>query len=230
MTSLPPLTRRPGLGWLVLIGGASGHWATTEAIDRAAIASMRLDAPIAFLPAAGCEPEYGTSFLAHYGRLGAPDGYVVPIDDGVSARDPSNVRLLAEAGLVYIGGGDTTRLLATITGSPALDVLAQAYDRGAVIAGASAGAIALAAWGVTLDPSVGVLQGWDWLPEAIVSPHHTPARAELLRAALDEHPQFLGIGVPEDVAFALGPEGEALTWGEGRVDVLHGAKFHKSAV
>lgn len=230
MTSLPRFARRPGLGWLVLIGGASGHWTTTEAIDRAAIASMRLDAPIAFLPAAGCEPEYGTSFLAHYARLGAPRGYVVPIDDAATARDPGNARLLSEAGLIYIGGGDTTRLLATITGSPALDALAQAYERGAVIAGASAGAIALAAWGVALDPSVGVLRGWDWLPDTIVSPHHTPARSALLRAALDERPQFAGLGIPDDTAVALGPEDEAQTWGEGRIDVLHGATFPKSAV
>ena len=46
-----PRTWRPGEGWLVLLGGSSGLWSTTEAVDRAAIAAMRRDGPIAFLPA-----------------------------------------------------------------------------------------------------------------------------------------------------------------------------------
>ena len=32
-----PIEWRPGKGWLVLIGGTSDQWRTTEAIDRAAV-------------------------------------------------------------------------------------------------------------------------------------------------------------------------------------------------
>ena len=214
------LSRRTGLGWLVLIGGASGHWATTEPIDRAAVTALRRDGPIAFLPAAGCEPEYGTSFLAHYKRLGAPDGYVVPIEDAAAARDPSNARLLADASLIYIGGGDTRQLLDIMAGSLALDALAQAYEAGTVIAGASAGAIALAAWGVPIDPDVIALEGWGWIPDAIVSPHHSPERSRRLRALIDGRPQHSGLGLPNDVALALGPSGEAEQWGGGEIEIV----------
>ncbi|MEX2159739.1 MAG: Type 1 glutamine amidotransferase-like domain-containing protein [Dehalococcoidia bacterium] len=217
---IPTLTRPHGAGWLVLIGGASGHWATTEPIDRAAVAAIRRNGPIAFLPAAGCEPAYGTSFLAHYKRLGAPEGYVVPIEDAAAARDPANAALLSHASLIYIGGGDTRQLLDIITGSLALEALAQAHEAGAVIAGASAGAIALADWGVPLDPNVIAFAGWGWIPDTIVSPHHSPERSARLRDAIAAHPQHTGLGLPDDVALALGPSGEAKQWGSGEIEIV----------
>ena len=221
MTGLESLTWRKGGGRLVLIGGASGHWATTEGIDRATIAALRRDGPIAFLPTAECEnPGYGASFLDRYAALGAPRGCVIPICDAASARDPKNVRALAQASLIYMGGGDTRLLLSTLAGSPALDGLAEAYDAGAVIVGVSAGAIALCAHGVALDPSVGVLEGWSWLPGVIVAPHFTPQRDALLRHALDAHGSSIGLGLPDDLAIAFGPDSEVETWGDGQVAVI----------
>jgi cyanophycinase len=217
--TLPRLARRPGRGWLVLVGGASGHWATTEAIDRAAIAAIRRDGPIAFLPSPGAEPAYGASFLEQYGRLGAPEGRIVDL------RDASHVRALGEASLVYISGGDTRELLAIMAGSPALDALARAHDAGAVIVGASAGAIAMAAWGVPLDPTIEALEGWDWLPDAIVSPHHDVERASRLRTIIDRRPAHVGVGLPDDTALALGPDGETEVWGIAHIEVVPGEEF-----
>ena len=211
----------------MLIGGASGRWSTTGAIDRAAIEAMSDEAPIAFVPAAGCPPDYGESFLARYAELSAPPGYVVPIHDADSARDPINTRRLTQAGLIYFGGGDTRKLLEAMTGTPALDAVAAAYAAGAVIVGMSAGAIALAAWGVSPDLGGGVLKGWGWLPHAIVAPHYTGDQAEAMRAALRDHPELLGLGIPDDVALALGPDGEVQTWGRGQITVTLGAKFKK---
>ncbi len=70
-----PIARRSGRGWLVLIGGTSDTWRATEPIDRATIELMQRDAPIAFVPAAACPPDYGTSFLAVYGRPAARVGH-----------------------------------------------------------------------------------------------------------------------------------------------------------
>jgi len=223
MTQAGPLRWRTGKGWLVLAGG--GQWQTTEAIDRRAIEAMTDEAPIAFVPAAGCPPDYGESFLEHYAHLGAPAGYVVPIHDQASANDPANVRRLTHAGLVYFGGGDTRRLLDAMTGTQALDAVAAAYAAGAVIVGMSAGAIALAAWGVSSGPDAGFVKGWGWLPNAIVAPHYAAAQADALHAALREHPQFLGLGIPDDAALALGSNAEVFTWGRGQVTVALGSKF-----
>ncbi len=229
MTQAGPLRWRTGDGWLVLIGGSSGQWRTTEAIDRRAIDVMSDETPIAFVPAANCPPDYGESFLARYAELGAPPGYVVPIYDAASARDPINVRRLTQAGLIYFGGGDTHKLLDAVTGTSSLDAIAAAYAAGAVIVGMSAGAIALAEWGISFDRGVDVLRGWGWLPDAIVAPHFTPDRAPAVRSSLLEHPTLFGLGIPEDAALALGPDGEVQTWGSAQISVTLGPKFKKDS-
>jgi cyanophycinase-like exopeptidase len=210
-------------GWLVLVGGSSGTWLPTEPIDRAAIERMNSAAPIAFVPAAGCPPDYGESFLETYARLGARDGYVVPVRDSASAHDRENVRLLQRAGLIYFGGGDTRLLLASMAGSPALEAIAAAYEAGAVICGMSAGAIALAAYGVSLH--AGVLEGWGWLPGTLVSVHHTPVRDDALALALRDHPEAIAIALPEHAALAVGPDGEVQHWGEPGITITSGGEF-----
>jgi cyanophycinase len=217
------IPRREGKGWLVLIGGTSDQWRTTEAIDRAAIELMPANTPIAFVPAAACPPDYGESFLAIYQRLGATAGYIVPVHDRASAHDAANAKLLRDAGLIYFGGGETPQLLASMTGTPAADAIAEAYERGAVIAGMSAGAIALSAWGVSMG--AGVLQGWGWLSRVLVSVHHGAEREAGLNAALRDHPDMLGLGLPEDAALALGPDGEIEVWGDEEIDLRAGATF-----
>ncbi len=217
---------RPARGWLVLLGGSSGTWPPTEPIDCAAIAHMP-NGPIAFVPAAGCPPDYGESFLQTYARLGARDGYVVPVHDEASARDPANVALLERAGLVYFGGGDTTRLLAAMTNTPALDAITSAYEAGAVVVGMSAGAIALATYGLSLN--FGVLEGWGWLPNALVSVHHTPARDEALARAHRDRPETIAIALPEHTALAVGPDGEVEEWGEPGITMTPGAGYPPSA-
>jgi cyanophycinase len=216
-------TFRPARGWLVLIGGSSGTWPPTEPIDRAASERMNNAAPIAFVPAAGCPPDYGESFLETYARLGARDSYVVPVRDNASAHDQENVRLLQRAGLIYFGGGDTRLLLAAMAGSPALDAVASAYEAGAVVVGMSAGAIALAAYGVSL--SAGVLAGWGWLTNTLVSVHHTPQRDEALARAHRDRPETVAIALPEHAALAVGPNGEVQEWGEPGIAITPGAEF-----
>jgi cyanophycinase len=214
---------RSARGWLVLVGGSSGTWPPTEAIDRAAIELMTKDSPIAFVPAAGCPPGYGEAFLETYARLGAREGYVVPVRDRASAHDQESASLLQRAGLIYFGGGDTTRLLAAMTNTPALDAIASAYEQGAVVVGMSAGAIALAAYGVSLN--AGVLEGWGWLPKTLVSVHHTPARDRLLARALQDHPEAIGLALPEHAALAIGPNGEVQEWGEPGIAITPGAEY-----
>lgn len=218
-----PIEWREGKGRLVLIGGTSDQWRTTELLDRAAIELMPANMPIAFVPAAACPPDYGTSFLAAYKRLGAPGGYIVPISDRESAYGAQNAALLREAGLIYFGGGESPALLASMTDTPALEAVAEAYERGAVVVGMSAGAIGLSTRGVSMG--AGVLQGWGWLPRALVAVHHSAEREAAFDAAMREHPDMLGLGLPEDAGLVLGPRGQIESWGDEEIVVKRGATF-----
>jgi dipeptidase E len=224
MTQAGPLQWRSGAGWLVLIGG--GSWEENEVIHSQAISAIVDEAPIAFLPAAETDPTYGESFLSYYAELGAPPGYVVPIHDQYSARDPANYRRLAQASLIYIGGGETQRLIETMEGTPAIEAIAEAYDAGAVIVGINAGAIMLGRWGISQHPKK-VLPGWGWISDSIIAPHYLSAQQAEVRAALQLYPEAIALSIPDQVALALGPEGDVETWTnvDGQVTVTLGAKF-----
>ncbi len=224
MTQAGPLQWRTGSGWLVLIGG--GNWDDNEVIHSSAVSSIVDESPIAFLPAASIDPTYGEKFLSYYAELGAPPGYVVPIHDQASAHDAANYRRLAQAGLIYIGGGDTQRLIEAVEGTPVIEAIAEAFDNGAVIVGDSAGAMLLGKWGLSLAKQK-VYAGWGWITDAVITPHYKIDRAADVRSALIRYPETVSIGIPENVALAFGPEGDVETWTDvdEQVTVTLGPKF-----
>jgi peptidase E len=154
-----------------------------ETIHSQAISAILDESPIAFIPAADPDPMRGAAFLSFYADLGAPHGYVVPIHDQQSANDPANYRRLANASLVYIGGGSLRRLLEALDGTHAIDALAAAFDGGAVIVGESAGAMLLGKWGVSARQGK-IYPGWGWVSDALIVTHYTTERTAHVRAAL----------------------------------------------
>jgi len=224
MTQAGPLQWRTGAGWLILLGG--GRWEDNETIHSQAISAITDESPIAYIPAADPDPMKGETFLSFYTDLGAPHGYVVPITDQASANDPANYRRLANASLIYIGGGSLQRLLETLEGTHAIDALATAFDGGAVIVGEDAGAMLLGKWGMSVTPGK-IYPGWGWVSDALIVSQHMPERVVQVRAALQRYPEAVALGIPAGVALALGPEGELATWTDTdqQVTVTLGAKF-----
>jgi cyanophycinase-like exopeptidase len=224
MTQAGPVQWRTGAGWLILLGG--GPWEDNETIHSQAISAIADESPIAFIPAADPDPTRGEAFLSFYADLGAPHGYVVPVYDQPSANDPANYRRLANASLIYIGGGSLQRLLEALEGTPALDALATAFDGGAVIVGEDAGAMLLGRWGI--NSKLGkIYPGWGWVSDALIVSHYTSEQTAHVRAALHRYPEAIALGIPDGVALALGPEGELATWTDTdlQVTVTLGSKF-----
>ena len=224
MTQTGPLQWRTGAGWLVLFGG--GRWEENEIIHSQAISAITDESPIAFLPAADPDPTVGEAFLSFYADLGAPHGYVVPIHDQQSASDPANYRRLATASLIYIGSGSTQRLIEAVEGTPVIEAIATAFDGGAVIVGAGTSAMLLGKWGVGVGKSK-IYPGWGWVSDALIMPQYTGESSMAVRLALQRYPEAMALGIPLEVALALGPEGEVLTWTDTdqQVTVTFGAKF-----
>lgn len=224
MTQAGPLQWRTGAGWLVLLGG--GRWEDNETIHSQAISAITDESPIAFIPAADPDPTKGEAFLSFYAELGAPHGYVVPIHDQQSANDPANYRRLANASLIYLGGGSLQRLLETLEGTHAIDALATAFDGGAVIVGEDAGAMLLGKWGINTAQGK-IYPGWGWVSDALIVAHYTSERTVQARAALQRYPEAIALGIPDGVALALGPDGELATWTDTdqQVTVTLGLKF-----
>lgn len=121
---------------------------------------------VAFLPT--CAAQDGLQVVEYWceqarQRLGEVGAKVsaLQITDRVSADDPQNARQVAEADWVYIGGGLPHVGMQILTGTKTRQALDHARQRGALISGASAGAMLLCArsWVITpeLDHQINTL-------------------------------------------------------------------------
>lgn len=137
---------------IVAIGGGGigqpGRKAETTAIDREIVRLTGKARPrVLFVPtASGDDPGYAASFRRHYGgRLGCR----VEVLNLVRARPRAKeiARLIGAADAVYVGGGNTLKMV-TLWKRLGVDrLLAAARRRGAVLCGLSAGSICWFRWG-----------------------------------------------------------------------------------
>jgi cyanophycinase-like exopeptidase len=107
-------------------------------------------------------------------RVAAEAGIAVDVEavrvvDAATAADESLAERLARAGLIYLPGGDPDLIPTLYPGTAAWAAMQRAHDGRAVLAGASAGAMALAAWTWTREggvPGLGVVPGIGVAPHA----------------------------------------------------------------
>lgn len=92
----------------------------------------------------------------------------IPVVDAASAADFELAARLAAADLTYLPGGDPDLIPTILAGSVAWTAIATAYAEGAVVAGASAGAMALAE--LTWTPA-GIVAGLGAAAGLLVVPH-----------------------------------------------------------
>ncbi len=114
--------------------------------------------------------------VAHFGELGAEVEPVL-VRDRPAADDPASAQAIGEADLIYLSGGKPAYLLDALSGSAVGRALMDAHQRGAVLAGCSAGAMVLA--GDAFDFRVGLAPwplrwraGLGFVPGASVVPHY----------------------------------------------------------
>lgn len=120
----------------------------------------------------------------------------IPIVDEASAADAALAARLAEADLIHLPGGDPDLIPTILGGSRAWAAIGTAYGSGAVLAGASAGAMALANW--TWTPRGGIV-GLGVVPGLVVVPHADAAAwsSALERFGGDAPPGLGALGLEE---------------------------------
>lgn len=192
-------------------GGELGRGETLE-LDAAFVATCEKPSPRAlFLPtASGDPPSYAAAFRAVYqDRLGCDVDVLAltrePRDDEVRDR-------IAAADLIYVGGGNTRRMLATWYQRGVDRMLVAAAARGTSLGGLSAGAICWFARShshadrLPRLPGDGCLPGLGLLP-GVCAPHFSqePWRIGILRALLVRDG---GVGVGLDDHLAVQVQGD----------------------
>jgi cyanophycinase-like exopeptidase len=134
--------------------------------------------------------------------------------DASSAADARLATSLANADLIHLPGGDPDVIPSLYPDTPAWSAMHAAWSDGAVLAGASAGAMALA--GLTWTPN-GFVPGLGLVPGLLVVPH-ADARswAETARRFGTERPPDLGaLGLAERTGVIGRPGAPWLVVGEG---------------
>ncbi len=131
---------------------------------------------------------------------------VIRVIDRASAADADLARRLRDADLIHLPGGDPDLIPTILEGSPALAAIHAAWERGAVVAGASAGAMALADW--TWTPQGG-MRGLGFVHGLAVVPHYDEVRRTTWQELIDQlAPGGIGyLGLDERTGILAEPDG-----------------------
>jgi len=171
---------------------------------------------------------WATMGVSHFGALGA-EVEPVMVRDRAGADDPAAAQAIGEADLVYLSGGKPGYLMGVLEGSAVGRAIADAHERGAVLAGCSAGAMVLA--GHAFDFRLRLMpwplrwrNGLGFVPGASVLPHYN-AWPEPLSAliALQAPRGSLVLGIDDETAL-IGREGAWQVHGRARVTVWRGRR------
>ena len=216
---------------LITLVGSGEYLPVMEDVDRHLLSSLNLNGRkprVVCLPtAAGREGDgsinrWSGMGVSHFEKLGA-DVHALRIIDRESADDPQWESLLENADLIYFSGGDPGYLHETMAGSRAWNAAQRAWERGAIYAGCSAGAMILA----RRMPRFRLAQtqkGFGVFPAEFIIPHFDAMPIVFkpltlaLKAQLKDGQRM--IGVDEDTALIGTLGGVWKVMGQSRVHVF----------
>ncbi len=224
---------KEGMGYIVLQGGAefSGSMAQSDRRSLALAGGNR--ARVAILPTAAV-PDRNHQRAGENGRrwfssLGSGRVEVLPLIDTLSAADPELGTSIVASDLIYLLGGFPGYLAQTLGGSAAWSAVRTAHERGAVVAGSSAGAMVLCE--KLYDPYLGqVVQGLGLVPGCCLVPHHDTSGRKRVAELQKELPGLTIIGIDEQTGMIDdGPQRQWNVYGRGAVTIYrrHSARQYK---
>lgn len=203
-------------GPLALIGGA--EWQPKCSFDAALLAASG-GADVLVLPTAAAyeHPERAVATAQRYFEgLGAKARGLMVVGR-VDAEDPANAAAVREARFIYLGGGSPLHLRSVLKDSKVWHALEEAWHDGAVVAGSSAGAMALC--DPMIDPRGGALTlGLGLVERVAVLPHADTWSPEKAHRTFSLATGGLRIAaIDEQTALVRDPDGHWHTEGAGSV-------------
>lgn len=187
-------------GALVVVGGGG----TTDAIVAKTLElAGGKNAVVVVLPQSSAVANAGDSSVKMWLDAGAKEAKKVDF------KDPAARASLEAATLIWIPGGDQNRFMEAIAGTGLDQVIRDAYRKGAVVGGTSAGAAVMSQFMMTGDADLTALRagttvmkpGLALWPEALIDQHFLKRqRNNRLLSAVLERPTLIGVGIDEATA------------------------------
>lgn len=230
---------RAGAGAVMLIGGAEDKLKAKRILSRFVRLAGGREAHIVVVSTASMLGDVTTeSYTAIFTELGAARVSGMHPQERRDAETQQVAATLAEATGVFLTGGNQLRLTSIVAGTRLDSGLHLAHDRGAVVAGTSAGASALAGYMLASGdsgptPRHGIVQlaaGLGLLPDIVVDQHFEQrTRLGRLLAAIAQSPSLIGIGLDEDTAAIVSTDRQMEIMGRGTVTVVDGSNMQTDA-
>ncbi|UFN45337.1 cyanophycinase [Nocardioides okcheonensis] len=229
-------------GPLMIIGGAEDKVRKPTILKHFVSLSGGRDARIAVIPtASSLGREVVDVYDALFSKFGAAQVDAVRPETREQAHDPALVKALDDATGVFMTGGNQLKLSSVVGGTPVGEAILRAHERGAVVAGTSAGAsiqsshmVAFGVGGSTPKQRMTqVAAGLGLVPTTVIDQHFDQRnRYGRLLMIVAQSPQLLGIGVDEDTCGLVEDvDGDSVmrVIGKGAVTVFDGARMVSNA-
>lgn len=225
-------------GFIVPIGGAEGKGRKPEILQRFVDLCGGSEARILVIPTASLLNETGPLYKDLFESLGA-ESMCVPVETRKECFNEETLRVLSLATGIFITGGNQLRLSTILGGTPVARMIRSMNANGIHVAGTSAGAAILSEHmiasgrsgsspresGVELAPGLG-------LTNRVLIDQHFNQRQRMgrLLAALSLNPFACGLGIDENTAGFIGPDGSMEVVGKGTITVVDPARLMHSSM
>ena len=213
-------------GLIALVGGDEFQPSCVD-MDRALLKATGVErAKVVVLPTAS---EHNAAIAAgngatHFSTLGA-DASPLMVVDSKAADDAELLSPVDTADIVYFAGGSPALLFERLSGSLLLTKLNETLERGAIVAGSSAGAMVMGSW-MRFRQWSEVL---GFVPGVVAMPHHERGDpgATSSELAASGHSDLTALGI-DGATGCLGRPGEEWTvLGAGGVTVYAGGQWQR---
>jgi len=210
------LTRGPGKGSLVIVGGAMRD---TAIVDRFIELAGGKDAPIVVVPTASGSGEIDTARITRFlTSRGAGNVSLLHTYDSLEADTEEFAAPLGKASGLWFTGGRQWRIVDAYGGTVTEEEMRKVIDRGGVIGGSSAGATIQGSYLARGDTKTNTImmgdheRGFGYLEASAIDQHLLVRnRQHDLVEVIAAHPHLLGIGLDENTAIIVeGDEFEVL--------------------
>ena len=196
-----------------------------------------MDAAIVVIPTASSIPvEVGENYVSAFTTLGCKNVTVLDIRSKEDAEKKTSIDLIKKANCIMFSGGDQSKITDKIGGTTIHKILAERYknEKGFVIAGTSAGAMAMAnemiaggsATEAFIKGAVTMYKGLNLIPELIIDTHFIQrGRFGRVSEAIAKFSNKLGIGLAEDTGMIIKNGNDCTVIGSGMVILFDGSSL-----
>lgn len=226
-------------GFVIPIGGGEDRIEDPVILQRFIDMCGGKDARIVIIPTASKQVKTGPNYESVFNELGARKSVSLLINSRDDARRSEYLEEIEKASGIFMTGGNQLRLSTILGGTPVAQAVRRLNAVGVHVAGTSAGAAIMPEHmiaggptgalpneqGVTFAPGLGLIN-------KLILDQHFSQRNRLgrLLSAVSYNPFAVGIGICEDTAAFIGPDGVLDVMGSGTITVVDPSDLEYSSM